>query len=155
MTSAGRTTLELHQGQSPSPLMPPHHGTLDGQAIPGPEIGLRFEASAEPTRHALVRAPQCHEVSDSEVAQFVIFALERALAAIGEEDPETSLRLSACEARRGMRTLFASIAARRRADAELQHDYREAVLFQNLTLDLALEIVGAVRRYGKARESAA
>lgn len=154
MTSAGRTTLDVLQGHFPSPLTP-RHGTVEGQVIPAREIGQRFIGSAEPTRHAMTRAPRRPEVSDSEVAQFVIFALERALTAIGEEDPETSLRLSACEARRGMRTLFASVPARRRADTELQHDYREAVLFQNLTLGLALEIVGAVRRYGKARESAA
>lgn len=93
-------------------------------------------------------------VSDSELSQFVVYALARALAALGEPDPETALHLSACEARRGMRALFGAIPAERAHDPTLQREYQESILFQNLSLGLAFDIVAAVQRYARAREPA-
>lgn len=130
---------------------------IDSHAMDETQAGERVRSSrrgrtAHASEHAPSKQGRIDGVSDSEIAQLVIIALERALGVLGDMDPETSLRLTACEARRGMRALFASIPRERRG-LGVQRDYHEAVVFQNLSLNLSLSIVAAVRGYAKARES--
>lgn len=154
MAGTGRTPFEPFQSRSIPPIPISLTNWSHGEAArPRQRIdtGKRDPVTADRGKASLP-AHRIDGMSDSEIAQFVIFALERALAAVCDEDPETSIRLSACESRRAIRSRFAAVP-RGQQDQKLQRDYHEAILFQNRTLDLALEIVTAVRRYASARSN--
>ncbi len=87
------------------------------------------------------------KVSDAEIAQLVSVALEGALLAFGEGNPEQALRLRACEGRAAMREALSSLPRVQATDPTVRTEYRNAVAFQKVTLELALEIVNAIKRY--------
>lgn len=91
-------------------------------------------------------------VSDAEVAQLVSVALENAMAALGDRDPETFLRLRACEARAGIRETLSTTGWESMSDKAVVREYRRAVVFQNLALDLALKLVSSIRHYARVSE---
>lgn len=72
-------------------------------------------------------------VSEAEVARLVSAALNDALTALKNRDPETFLHLRACDTREAMREMT-PVVKRERAD---------------IGLDLALEIVNSIRRYDR------
>jgi hypothetical protein len=73
--------------------------------------------------------------------------LEGALVAFGEGNPEQALRLRACEGRAAMREALSSLPRVQATDPTVRTEYRKAVAFQKVTLELALEIVNAIKRY--------
>lgn len=86
-------------------------------------------------------------VSDAEIGQLVSAALEDALIALGKHDPEEFLRLRARQARGEMHETFASLPYAQRSDPTIVSEYGKAIMFRNLALDLALEMVGVISRF--------
>lgn len=74
------------------------------------------------------------------------------MISLGEASPETSLRLRACKARQDMRAAFESLPRVQTTDPTVVEEYRKAIVFQNLTLDLALKLVDTIRRYARLYE---
>ena len=97
-------------------------------------------AAAEPRRSR-------HCISDAEIAQLVSVALEDAIAALNEPVPEIYIHLRACEARAGIRETLAAFPGGQSKDANTLMEYRRAVMFQNVALELALNMIAAIRRY--------
>ena len=93
-----------------------------------------------------------HYVSDTEIAQLVSVALEDALVALGQTDPETCLRLRAYEARAGIREMLSALPRAQAKDAKVLKEYRKAMVLQNLGLELALNLVDTIRRYARIYE---
>lgn len=91
-------------------------------------------------------------VSDSEIAQLVSVALEDALAALGQSNPETCLRLRAYEARAGIREILLALPKGKARDEKVLKEYRKALVFQNLALELSLNLVDSIRRYARIYE---
>ncbi len=91
-------------------------------------------------------------VSDSEIAQLVSVALEDALAALGQSNPETCLRLRAYEARAAIREVLSALPKAKARDEKVLKEYRKAMVFQNLALELALNLVDSIRRYARIYE---
>lgn len=91
-------------------------------------------------------------VSDSELAQLVSVALEDALAALGQSNPETCLRLRAYEARAGIREILLALPKGKARDEKVLREYRRALVFQNLALELSLNLVDSIRRYARIYE---
>lgn len=89
-------------------------------------------------------------VSDAEIGQLVSVALEDALIALGNDDPEEFLRLRARQARAGMHESFASLPYAQRTDATIVSEYRKAIGFRNVACELALSLVSAVKGYAEA-----
>lgn len=94
--------------------------------------------------------PALAHLSDAEVGQFVSVALEDALIALGQDDPEESLRLRARCARADMHETFASLPFAQRSDPTVVSEYRKALVFRALTLELALKLVSTIDRYADA-----
>ena len=88
-------------------------------------------------------------LSDAEIAQLVSVALEDALAALGEADPANCIRLRAYDARAGIREILSALPREKSRDPKVLWDYRRAIMFQNLTVDLSLSLVASIRRYSK------
>lgn len=91
-------------------------------------------------------------VSDPEIAQLVSVALEDALAALGQSNPETCLRLRAYEARAGIREILLALPKGKARDEKVLKEYRKAMVFQNLALELSLNLVDSIRRYARVYE---
>ena len=91
-------------------------------------------------------------VSDAEIAQFVSHALESARMAFDHMKPETFIRLRAVELRMGMRKAFESLPQDQATDPAIVKEYRRGIAFQNIALDLALDIANSIKRYAKARD---
>ena len=100
----------------------------------------------------LCQARRTQYVSDSEIAQLVSVALEDALLALGQTDPEKCLRLRAYEARAGIREMLSALPHARARDPKVLKEYRRAMVLQNLGLELALNLVGSIRRYARIYE---
>lgn len=92
-------------------------------------------------------------VTDAQTTQLLSLAFGNAIRALNESDPETWLRMRSCNARAGMRDVFASLSHQQACDPAVARDFRMAVVSQNLALELALEIVNSVKRYEAAREN--
>ena len=86
-------------------------------------------------------------VSDAEIGQLISAALNDALAALGDRDPETFLRLRACEAREAVRKMPPTLRRKRTNPEAVAREYRKAIAFQNIELDLALTLVSSIQRY--------
>ena len=78
-------------------------------------------------------------------------ALKDAIAALGSRAPETLLHLRACEARDAVREMLPTLR-RKRTSAEAVAEYRKAIAFQNIELDLALMLVSSIRRYARVSQ---
>ena len=89
-------------------------------------------------------------LSEAEIGQLVSVALEDALIALGQDDPEASLRLRARSARAEMHESFASLPFAQRSDPTVVSEYRKALVFRALTLELALKLVSVIERYADA-----
>jgi hypothetical protein len=91
-------------------------------------------------------------VTDAEIAQLVSVALEDALVALGQPNPETCLRLRAYEARAGIRDILAALPRAKARDENVLKEYRKAMVFQNLALELSLNLVDSITRYARIYE---
>ena len=98
------------------------------------------------------QAQRTQYVSDTEIAQLVSVALEDALVALGQTDPETCLRIRAYEARAGIREMLSALPKAQARDAKVLKEYRKAMVLQNLGLELALNLVDSIRRYARIYE---
>jgi hypothetical protein len=90
-----------------------------------------------------------HAVSDAEIGQLVSAALNDAIAALGDRDPETFLHLRACEAREAVPEMLSTLRRKRKSAEAVAKEYRKAIALQNIELDLALTLVSSVRRYAR------
>ena len=97
-------------------------------------------------------APRPQYLSDAEIAQLVSVALEDALSALSEPNPESCIRMRAYEARAGIRETLSAAPRGRCRDPNVLEKYRRALMFQNLVQDLAVDLVGSIRRYAKVYE---
>jgi hypothetical protein len=88
-------------------------------------------------------------VSDAEIGQLVSAALDDAIAALGDRDPETFLHLRACEAREAVPEMLSRLRRKRKSAEAVAKEYRKAIAFQNIELDLALMLVSSIRRYAR------
>ena len=91
-------------------------------------------------------------VSDAEIGQFVSAALDDAIAALGDRDPETFLHLRACEARDAVREMLPTLRRKLTSAEAVAREYRKAIAFQNIELDLALMLVISIRRYARVSQ---
>ena len=91
-------------------------------------------------------------LSDAEIAQLVSIALQDAIAALSEPNPESCILLRANEARVGIREALSAVPRGRGREPKVLEEYRRAMMFQNLVQDLALDLVGSIRRYAKVYE---
>lgn len=91
-------------------------------------------------------------ISDAEIAQLVSVALEDAIAALSEPDPENCIRLRAYDARVGIREMLSALPLEKSRDPNVLREYRRAIMFQNMTVDLALSLAASIRRYSKVYE---
>ena len=134
----------LESGPRPTlvPDAPPAQGSQPGGVIVFPSLR---GPDVSPGHRA-------HYVSDSEIAQLVSVALEDALVALGQTDPETCLRLRAYEARAGIREMLSALPQPQARDAKVLTEYRKAMVLQNLGLELALNLVDTIRRYARIYE---
>lgn len=108
------------------------------------------QPKAKQSRSQAASARAVDHVSNAEIAQLVASALEGALVALGEQDPELALRIQAAEDQTAMRRVLHSLPRVQASDLMVLTEYRKAIVFQNLRLDLALEMVAAIRRYATA-----
>lgn len=95
---------------------------------------------------------QSQYLADAEIAQLVSIALEDAIAALSEPNPESCIRMRAYEARAGIREMLSAAPRGRLRAPEVLEEYRRPMTFQNLVQDLALDLVGSIRRYAKVYE---
>ena len=91
-------------------------------------------------------------VSDAEIAKLVSAALNDAIAALGSRAPETLLHLRACEARDAVREMLPTLRRKRTSAEAVAKEYRKAIAFQNIELDLALMLVSSIRRYARVSQ---
>jgi hypothetical protein len=91
-------------------------------------------------------------VSDVEIAQLVSHALESARMALDHMNPETFIRLRAVDMRMGMRKVFESLPQDQAADPAVVKEYRRGIAFQNIALNLSLDIANSIKRYARARD---
>ncbi len=90
-----------------------------------------------------------HTVSDAEIGQLVSAAFNDAIAALGDRDTETFLHLRTCEAREAVREVLPTLRRKRTSAEAVAREYRKAIAFQNIELDLALMLVSSMRRYAR------
>jgi hypothetical protein len=90
-------------------------------------------------------------VSDAEIAQLLFVALDGALQAFGSRDPQTFLQLHAYHGRAKMREVLTKLPLAQATDQTVRQQYRKAILFQKITHELGMEIMGALARYAKAQ----
>ena len=93
-----------------------------------------------------------HTVSHVEIGQLVSAALNDAIAALGDRDPETFLHLRVCEAREAVREVLPTLRRKRASAEAVAREYRKAIAFQNIELDLALMLVSRIRRYARVSQ---
>lgn len=91
-------------------------------------------------------------VTDAEIAQMVSVALDDAITALGEPNPEEFIQLRAYEARAAIREMRSALPRGKSRDPKVVEEYRRALVFQNLTLDLALNLIASIRRYARVYE---
>lgn len=118
---------------------------------PEPVLGDEQRLLAFPTPSS-GEMPPVQYISDAEIVQLVCVAIDDALAALNAPDPENCLRLRAYDARAAIREWFPSASRGIRGDRRAVQDYRRAMMLQNLSLDLALNLVASVRRHAKVYE---
>jgi hypothetical protein len=107
--------------------------------IPFPSLPLSDERADRPK----------HTVSDAEIARLVSAALDDAIAALGNRDPDTFLHLRACEARDAVRGVLPTLRRKRTSAEAVAREYRKAIAVQSIELDLALMLVNSIRRYAR------
>jgi hypothetical protein len=91
-------------------------------------------------------------VSDAEIGQLISTALDDALAALGNRNPETFLRLRACEAREAIREMLPTLRRERTNTEASVREYWKTIAFQNIELDLALALVSCIQRYAQVSQ---
>ena len=123
----------------------------------GPDRPERNRAAADWSMQSdrQVSASAANSTTDAEIAQLVSCALENALMALGAADRDTFINLRAYEMRMGMREVFESLPQSEATDPTVARDYRRSIVFQNVALDLAINIADAIERYAKARDQEA
>jgi hypothetical protein len=89
-------------------------------------------------------------VSDPEIAQLVSAALESAMLAFRERNPEQFLHSRAAEARVAVEEALASVADLQAADPLAQVQYRKAAVLPDVVCRLAREMVYAISCYAGA-----
>lgn len=97
-----------------------------------------------------------HDIEDIpniEIAYLISAALKDALIALGKPQPDSWLQLQACERRSRLRERFARLPRFRASDEVVLLKYRKAIVFQNASLELALNLTGCIRRYSKLTRS--
>ena len=120
--------------------------------------GPAFSSKNTAATHGAVRSDDqsstsfAHSVSDAEIAQLVSHALESARMALNQMNPETFIRLRAVDMRMGMRKVFESLPQDQAADPPVVKDYRRGIAFQNIALNLSLDIANSIKRYAKVRD---
>jgi hypothetical protein len=128
---------------SQSPLRSGRKGrTRLAQMLSAPALTLSNKRADRPN----------HTVSDAEIGQLISAALNDALAALGDRDPETFLRLRACETREAVRKMPPTLRCKRANPEAVAREYRKAIAFQNIELDLALTLVSSIQRYARVSQ---
>jgi hypothetical protein len=95
-----------------------------------------------------------NNVSEDEIGHLVSAALNDALAALKDRDPETFLHLRACKAREALREILPTVRRERKNAETAIKEYHKAIAFQNIELDLALTFVSSFRRYARVSQCA-
>lgn len=86
-------------------------------------------------------------VPGSKFSQLISAALEDAVAALADRDPETFLQLRAWKVREPILEELATRRSDQHNVGTVVRECRRAISFQNIELDLALELVNSFRRY--------
>ena len=94
----------------------------------------------QPHRHA-------KRIPDTEIVHFVSVALNDALRALADANAERTLESRAEEAQSGLHEKFRSLPSVQRTDPTVLAEYRKALVFEDLSRDLALKMVTAIRSY--------
>jgi hypothetical protein len=94
-------------------------------------------------------------VSDPEIAQLVSTALESAMLALGERNPEQFLASRADAARSAVEEALAALTDPQAADIPAQVQYRKAAAAPDVVCRLAGEMVLAINRYARALDAEA